>query len=313
MNNEEQELVVVAHNLPENKVQGLLSSYKESMAKAKEIVSRARQIVVTSEDQVEEMQLARKTRLELKDVRCHVENIRVELKEQSLREGKAIDGMANIIKAIIVPVEEYLEKQEKYVFEQKKIREDEELQRRTDMLSPYVSDVSVYSLHPTQMSKETFDKLMEDSKKAYEAQKAAEKRAEEERIANEKKQKEENERIRKENEKLREQNRIKNEKLKAEREKTEAAEQKLREEKALQERKDREAKLAQEAKDKAELEEKHKKEMAPDREKLLELANHIQLIQFPPVSSIKAKGALERLEQRLGAVIAQLREEANSL
>ena len=147
MDNNTQELVVVAHNLPETKVQGLLNSYADSFSKAKEVVQRARDIKVTREDQVEEMQKARKVRLELKDIRVHVENTRVELKEQSLREGKAIDGMANIIKALIVPVEEYLEKQEKFIFEQKKMREDEELQRRTGLLTPYVSDISVYSLH----------------------------------------------------------------------------------------------------------------------------------------------------------------------
>jgi hypothetical protein len=37
------------------------------------------------------------------------------LKEQALREGKAVDGIANVLKALIVPLEEHLDKQERFV------------------------------------------------------------------------------------------------------------------------------------------------------------------------------------------------------
>ena len=44
-----------------------------------------------------------------------LKKVRKELKEESLRKGKAIDGVANIIKFLIEPVEKYLEDQEKFI------------------------------------------------------------------------------------------------------------------------------------------------------------------------------------------------------
>lgn len=76
---------------------------------------KAKTLVVTDESQVTEMEMARTGRLFLREKRITVEKTRKELKEQSLREGKAIDGIANVLKALIVPIEQYLEKQEKFI------------------------------------------------------------------------------------------------------------------------------------------------------------------------------------------------------
>jgi ATPase subunit of ABC transporter with duplicated ATPase domains len=46
-----------------------------------------------------------------------------------LREGKAIDGIANVLKAVIVPIEEYLDEQEHYI---ERKREAEEEARRLE-------------------------------------------------------------------------------------------------------------------------------------------------------------------------------------
>ena len=61
------------------------------------------------------MKLARVGRLFLMKKRTAIETVRKELKEQALREGKAIDGIANVLKALIIPIEEYLKKQEDFV------------------------------------------------------------------------------------------------------------------------------------------------------------------------------------------------------
>lgn len=314
---ESKELVVVAHNLPQARVENLLSKYGDMLLKAKETVKKASSIKVKDENDIDSMKEARKVRLELKDIRVHVENIRVELKEDSLREGKAIDGMANIIKAILEPVEKYLETQEKFAEVQKLEKEENEFQRRINELTPYVSDVTVYTLHPTQMSTETFNKLLEDSKKASDAQKAAEKRAEEEKIAKEKADAIENARIRKENERLTKLNEAKNAKLKAEREKTEAAELKLKQEKEGQERKEREAKVIEDARIKAEEEAKKKAEFAPDIDKMrvlyADMRSITEKINLMKLGTPKARSIVENAKSGLEKVMADMAQEIKSL
>lgn len=81
---------------------------------AKAMEARAKSLVITSLDQKDEMKQARKMRLELKNIRCAVEKKRKELKEDSVRRGKAIDGMSNVIKALVEPLELHLEAQEKF-------------------------------------------------------------------------------------------------------------------------------------------------------------------------------------------------------
>lgn len=71
-------------------------------------------IVVTSVDQVDKMKLARTGRLILRKKRIAVEHLRKHLKEQPLREGKAIDAIAKQFKAMIEPTEKYLAEQETF-------------------------------------------------------------------------------------------------------------------------------------------------------------------------------------------------------
>ncbi len=82
---------------------------------ADEWTIKARAIKVTNANQTGDMAMAREGRLFLKEKRCAIETARKELKEQALREGKAIDGIANVLKALIVPIEDYLDKQEHFV------------------------------------------------------------------------------------------------------------------------------------------------------------------------------------------------------
>ena len=76
---------------------------------------KARAIKVTNASQTGDMAMAREGRLFLKEKRCAIETARKELKEQCLREGKAIDGISNVLKALIVPIEDYLDSQERFV------------------------------------------------------------------------------------------------------------------------------------------------------------------------------------------------------
>lgn len=123
--------IVSESGLEETKAQVILTRFQDYFQIASEWEARAKTIVVTDPSQREQMELARIGRLYLKEKRVAIEKTRKELKEQAIREGKAIDGLANVLKALIVPTEEYLERQEKYV-EIKAREEQERLQAELD-------------------------------------------------------------------------------------------------------------------------------------------------------------------------------------
>lgn len=118
------EVIVKESGLEQTKADYILKQFQDYFKIASEWETKAKQIVVTSEDQTVDMKLARTGRLFLREKRITLENARKELKEQSLREGKAIDGIANVLKALIVPIEEYLDAQEHFVENKKKAEEE---------------------------------------------------------------------------------------------------------------------------------------------------------------------------------------------
>jgi DNA repair exonuclease SbcCD ATPase subunit len=103
----------------------LLEKFQDFFTAAATWEVRASQIVVTDASQRELMAEARNGRLELKGKRNDIERERKRLKEESLRESKAIDGIANVLKALIVPIEEHLERQERFVEIQEAARQAE--------------------------------------------------------------------------------------------------------------------------------------------------------------------------------------------
>jgi len=169
MSNELQKIVKES-GLAESKANIILEQFQDYFQMAGEWEIKAKSLIVTAEDQVAEMKMARTGRLFLQKKRSAVENTRKQLKLELIREGKAIDGIANVLKALIIPIEEYLDSQEKYAIN--KAAEREELKRLAD----------------ERESKRIAD---EEAKKL-----------EEERVAKEKEEAAERERIRKENERL---------------------------------------------------------------------------------------------------------------
>lgn len=327
----ENQLVVVAKEsgLEESKVNGLLSMFGDDFTKATKALEWSKTLVVTEESQTDLMKKAREARLKLKDIRVNVEHTRKELKEQSLREGKAIDGMANIIKAMIVPAEEHLEKQEKFAENLAKERKARISAERLNKLLEYTDVPSMYSYEDMEQS--VFDTLVKDLKTAKEARIAAEKKVEADRIAAEKAAAEEQERIRKENAKLKAEAEAREAALAKERAAAEAERKKL-EEKAAKERAEVEAKLAKEreareAAEKAEAnrkaaeaqkiataeEEKRKALLAPDKEKLLSFADVIDKLELPNVSNRDAGKVLDETKDFLARISKNLRTKAGEL
>lgn len=334
------------YGLEENKVQTLLQSYGKYFNEAHELVKGAMDIVVKDATDFETMDLAREKRLALKKVRVEVDKIRKSLKEQALREGRAVDGMANIIKALVEPVEEHLMAQEKFAEELAKQEKANVEQERINKLSKFVDNVEIYKLHPDTMDSQTFDALLKNSEIAHEAQEKAKKEAEAKRLADEKAEKEKQEKIKKENEALKLVIDRQNELAKYgvtsvsvdlstisdkdykvildEAKKSHEAEQKrLADEKAEQEKiqkeledkkkaeADRLAKEKEEAEKQAEIERQNA--LAPDKEKILMLADELTKIEVPAVKDEKAMQILVNFKEAIKNIEADLRESVKEL
>lgn len=142
------QILVKESGLEQPKAQVLLDNFSDYFKIAAEWEEKAKAIKVTDESQTADMKIARIGRLELAKKRQDIEKTRKELKEQSLREGKAIDGIANVLKALFIPIEQYLDRQEKFVEikkaekaelvrieVEKKMKEDEMEEERLDNLA----------------------------------------------------------------------------------------------------------------------------------------------------------------------------------
>lgn len=248
--------IIKDSELEPTKSEVVLKQFTGFFEQAKEWETKSKAIVVTDVFQVKEMQQARDARLALKEIRVNAEKTRKELKEQSLREGKAIDGIANVIKALVVPIEEHLEKQEKFAEVQEEIKRELTNEKRSMLLRPYVLDVTLYNLKD--MSEAGFTELLNASQVAFETKKEAERKAEEDRIAKEKADKAEQERIKQENEKLKKDAEAREKEIAEERKKAEVAKKKADE----AQRKEREAreKAERELQEKEEADAREKQE-----------------------------------------------------
>lgn len=298
----------------------LLDSFGDYFVQAHKLVTKSKAIKVTSEDQIEEMQQARDLRLELKNLRVDADKTRATLKEGYLRGGNAVQAIFNDIRDIVKPEEERLLEQEKFAERLEAERKDKVEAQRVNELSKYVEDVSVYKLHPDELSTDSFDKLLETSKSTYEAKVLAEKKAEEERLAKEKADREEQERIRKENEELRKQAQERERLAEVERQKQAKIEaqrqEELRKEREKREKIEAEIKAKEEAQQlaKKQEEERQRQELlAPDKEKLMIYANSLVNLESPALKSKKAQDIINTVELELEKLANLVRNQSKSL
>ena len=267
----------------------LNNSFSTFFEQANEWKEKAESINVTSADQVQEMTIAREIRLALRGIRIDAEKKRKELKEASLREGKAIDGMANIIKFIIVPSEEHLQKQEDFIKIQREKVIAELNESREHELQEYEIDTFFYNLG--EMPKDGYTQLLESAKFTYETKKKADQEIERQKIKREKAYQEEQEKIRKDNERLREQ----------------AAEREAAEKK-------RAAKEDAERKEREKIEARQKAaELAPDKKKLESLAVRIVQIELPELKSEEAKAIIKSVVELLNKTSNYIKEKTINL
>ena len=162
--------------------------------------TKARSIVVTDVSQKDEMKQAREARIALKNIRTSAENKRKLLKEDSVRMGKAIDGCANILKALIVPLEQHLEEQETFVQRREAQRLADLKQARSEAVASRKGNPALYNL--VEMSDRDFETLLSMLDKQEAERQEAERKLEAERVAKAKADAEERERLKHENARL---------------------------------------------------------------------------------------------------------------
>ena len=155
--------------------------------------------------------VARASRLTLKSIRVEAEKTRKKLKEDSVRRGKAIDGLYNVIEFVIAPLEKTLSDIETAAERAEAARRAALVADRTAKLSALGFDS--FGMALADYSDERFAQLVETATLAHKAKLeaaakaeaervAAEKAAAEARAAKEKADAEERERVRIENERL---------------------------------------------------------------------------------------------------------------
>lgn len=150
---------------------------------------KANAIVVTDETQKEAMLEAREGRLLLRAKRIEIEKVRTSLKEQSLNEGRLIDGIAKYLKGLIEPAEKHLELQEKFIEIQEQNKRIQLKADRTKLLEPYKEVIDPSSIQLDLITDEAFTTILNGAKFSLENKKAEALRVEEERLENDRKQK----------------------------------------------------------------------------------------------------------------------------
>lgn len=98
-------------------------NFEEHFKMANEWSKKAKNIIVTNENQTVLMEQARVARLFIRSKRLEIENFRKSKKEYYLRGGQAIDKVCTFLKNMIEPIENHLDLQEHYI-EYKKKAED---------------------------------------------------------------------------------------------------------------------------------------------------------------------------------------------
>lgn len=237
----------------------------------------AASLVVTDESQAREMAMARQARLALREIRVNADKTRKALKEDSIRYGKAVQGVYNVIEYLIKPIEEHLMKQEQFI----EIRQQEaraRLNEEREALAAPLSDYIDYTTLPPTNSpwadipEEKFQATLRFARQLKQAHEEEQARIEAERIAKEK----EDKRIREENAKLKAEA-DQRERL-AQKEREEAARM-LASERAERERLEKEARAKQEEEARAREEQEaaqRKADQAPDKEKIKAWAKKIE-------------------------------------
>lgn len=320
----DKEIVVIVNEtgLGNPQADFILSKFKPLAENAKKLIEESNDINVTDVSQVDEMSRARSLRLSLKDIRVEADKTRKALKEDVVKYGNTVQGVYNVIKENIEPIEKKLEEQETFIERIKQAEAAALKKQRANLLSKYVEDISLYNYEA--LFPEAFDALVASVKDSWEQDQRAMKEKEEERVAKEKAEKEENERIKIEHDRLLKEKKERDETLAKEKEERdaeakklkEAADKKLKEEEAKRIALEKEI-AAKEAEEKKERDEKAEQErqaaLAPEKDKLLAYAESIRTIKSPENLSKAGLELVKKVEQSLLEISQEIKLKVKEL
>lgn len=154
----------------------LRAAFEAMFAQADDWIAKAKMIKVTSVEQKRDMKLARESRLALREIRVHAEKTRKRMKEEHLQRGRAIDGMAHVIRAHIEPIEAYLLEQETFAERAEAAVRAELADARSKALTAYGVDPSVYS-SLGELDESSWAAIVDNARVAHEAKLEAAKQA----------------------------------------------------------------------------------------------------------------------------------------
>lgn len=317
----------------EDFIKEALQKYNITDGIIKEMEQKFMPLKIKGVTDLEGYKKVREARLFIKDKRIEVEKKRKELKEDSLRFGRAVDTEAKRITSLLSPIEDHLDSQEKWVdselirikFEKE---QKEKLPSRIEKLESINASITETEL--LKLDDFGFNILFNDLHEKYLEEKETQMRAEQEGIREEQEKKEaqmraEQERIDVENRAIEDKKRADQEKIEAEKRKIEEAKQmaieieQVKKEAAKRAKIEAELKIKQEAKEKiekerlAKLEAERQEVLRPDKEKLLSLAKDIDDFKLPNVKSVEVLGILADVKKLLRKVSTFLREKSKSI
>lgn len=288
---------------------------------------RSETLVITDESQKTEIEMAKQAYKLIKTVRIDVEKTRKALKEDSLKEGKAIDLIAKTLTEQVAPLELELEAKAKFVEIQEAKRREAKTQERIEKATALGFAVPQISM-VADMSDEMFDTYLKglqadaekreaEARASEQARLEAEQKAEAEQAERERLVAEAREAQRLENERLKAEAEAREKQIAEERAKAEAERKKVEEEnRRIQAEKDAQIKKEREAREKAEAEirakaeaeriekerieaEQRRQANAPDKEKLTTYIMQLRRIELPDVTSEDAKRILDDFTESL--------------
>lgn len=244
--------ITTQHSLSNEKAVALKNAFIPFAQQAADLIEQSRGIEVTDVSQVGAMEAARQARLALAKVRNAAEKARKALKDESLREGKAIDAVNKWFLSMVEPEEARLQEAEDFAVNAERERVAQLVAERTRKIQALGGNPAIFVL--SQMDDAAFEDVLTNLKQTRERELEEQKKREAFRQAEERDREAYLERVEAENERLRmeaaERERlakIERDRVEADRKKAEAAKRKQLEEAETKAREERE-KLEAEAK-----------------------------------------------------------------
>lgn len=283
--------ITTEHAVSQSSAAELQTAFMPFFEQINTLVEESKSIKVSNIGQAAEMGRAKDQFKAIQKLLIEVEKTRVEYKAESLQKGRAIDGMAHIIKHIGEPAKAYLESQWKYGERLREAQQAEQRDLRSCEFGKYIEFLPA-GVDLGVIADEEHLKHLHMAKALWDAREAEQNRIENERIEREQREAAEREAMRVENERLK----AEAAKVEAERAKEREAVEKIQREQAAKweaeraenDRLRREAEAKERAeKERIEADKRRKEEAeksaleAPDKVKIEAIIAEIKKVNVP--------------------------------